>query len=151
MRRVSDSASPREVRPGSQVPLERSALPRPRHDDLLEPVGALRRARPPRPTSAHRSVARCQVSWPPISATEAPKRRRAASLSERTTLRFDFRLRSATWSRASITQTNRAATRPYSEGLLDLLGLEDLEDVADLDVGEAVERDAALLAVLDLA
>ena len=36
------------------------------------------------------------------------------------------------------------------QGLLDLLGLEDLEHVADLDVGEAVEGDAALLAVLDL-
>ena len=36
------------------------------------------------------------------------------------------------------------------QGLLDLLGLEELEHVALLDVGVALEHDAALLALLDL-
>src|SRR5512141_1075866 len=36
------------------------------------------------------------------------------------------------------------------EGLLDLPGLEELEDVALLHVGEAVQHDAALLALVDL-
>jgi hypothetical protein len=36
------------------------------------------------------------------------------------------------------------------QGLLDLPGLEELEDVALLDVGEALEHDPALLAFVDL-
>ncbi len=102
-----------------------------------------------RPTSAQSKVARCQVSWPSISATEAPRWARSASLTERTTCRLPFsEWESATCSLISIRQTN---ANSLIQGLLDLRGLERLDHVADLDVGEAVEGDAALLALLDLA
>ncbi len=44
------------------------------------------------PTSAQSTVERCQLSWPSISATDAPNRCRNSAFSEETSLRLPLRL-----------------------------------------------------------
>src|SRR5689334_12646250 len=109
-------------------------------------------------------AARCQRSWWSTSATDACARSRMRSLSERTTWRLSLSERAAgTCSSMRTMPTTiafpsrfggpplRAARRRGSERARELLDRERLEPVAFLQIAPAVERDAALEALLDFA
>src|SRR6185503_10914431 len=114
--------------------------------------------------ATHDSVsrARCQSSsWSP-SATEAPKRRWSWAFTDRSSLRLPFSERFS----GKCSSTERMPTQPAPKalrgggrsrrrrveiGALDLTRLVDLQHVAFLEVVEALEQDAALEALLDLA
>src|SRR5262249_4885983 len=93
----------------------------------------------PSPTSAQNRVARCHLSCPSISATEAPKRWRMPSFRDLTSLRLPFRsCTSPKCRRSSINSTNGVTSNPVAaplrppprhhllQGLLHLPGLEEL-------------------------
>src|SRR3954468_15755464 len=97
------------------------------------------------------SVERCQASWWPTSATAAPKRWCRPALTALSSERLAFsdpesgkcRSMRRTATKASDTAgTDGERGRLGGERALDLLGLEDLEHVALLDVLVAAEHDA---------
>src|SRR5499425_2164986 len=104
-------------------------------------------------------VARCQRSWSSTAATETLNRAFSLSVMRRSTCRFDFsEPESAICSVRRATPTNMAAPRLEAEGRPrleqagpGLLDLEVLDDVEVLEVGEPLDTDAALEALLHLA
>src|SRR5262252_4124563 len=100
-------------------------------------------------------AARCHRSWCSTSATDARRRSRRRSFIERTTCRLSLSDRAAgrcSSKRTIPTTMHRppAGLRPSLQRARQLLDLERLELVAFLELGVAVERDAALEALLDL-
>src|SRR5436309_3741234 len=111
-------------------------------------------------TTAMPIAARCHRSWYSTSATDARTRSRNRSLSERTTCRLSFSDCAAgrcsskrtipTTIDCSLGFDCDARTRPALQRPRQLLDLERFELVAFLELAEAVERDAALEALLHL-
>src|SRR5215203_3878352 len=101
----------------------------------------------PRETAASASstVARCQASWWSDSTTETFLRRRR-SFTDRRVWRFSFKLEAKGNSSSSLTVQNKALGLPR-----DLDDLEELEDVALLDIVEVLDADPALEALADRA
>ena len=94
-------------------------------------------------------MARCQRSWWSVSATDG-----AEALLQLRLQRLELlalALEAAVVREVEVRSRQRVRRGRSSELALDLLRLEDLEHVAFLDVGEALEHDAALEAGLDLA
>src|SRR4051795_12577717 len=113
-----------------------------------------------RATQATVSRARCQSSWWSTSATDAPKRRCSCALTESSSLRLPF----SEWFSGKWSSAERMPTQPAPKalgsgrrrgrvevGALDLTRFVDLEHVAFPEVVEALEQDAALEALLNLA
>src|SRR6185436_10408993 len=117
-------------------------------------------------TTANPIAARCHRSWYSTSATEARTRSRRRSFIERTTCRLSFSDCAA--GRCSSKRTMPTTMRPplsaispapspapgsvrarTSERARQLLDLERLEPVAFLELAVAIQRDAALEALLD--
>src|SRR6185369_9083320 len=107
---------------------------------------------PSEATIANPMAARCHRSWYSTSATEARTRSRRRSFMERTTCRLSLSDCAAGRcnSKRTMPTTMRWSPRRRSERARQLLDLERLEPVAFLELAVAIQRDAALEALLDL-